>query len=275
MNLDSVVYGDVTLLDLIIVVLIFVITAFIGKAFSLVIRRSLKDKIAKEHVRSIVKVTYLILILIAVMLVLPILGVDPMGIVVAAGVIGLIIGLASQSVIGNLIAGLFLVIERPLKIGDQVDVEGTKGYVEDVRIMSTVIRTYDGIFVRIPNEKVFTTNISNLVTHVARRLEYTVGIRYRDDADKAVKIIRNVIEEHPITLVNPSQEIFVSELGNSSVDITVRFWIPSTEWYPVRRELLWRIKKTLEENGIKVPFPQREVWFKSELVTKGDVDSGP
>ncbi|UCE38269.1 MAG: mechanosensitive ion channel family protein [Thermoplasmata archaeon] len=265
MNLDIILFGNVTLLDLIVVVLILVIAMLIGKAISLNLRRSLKDKVKKEHLRSVTKMIYSIIILIAFILILPILGIDPSGLLVAAGFLGLIIGLASQSVIGNLVAGIFLVIERPMKVGDQVEVEGKMGYVEDVRIMSTIIRTYDGVFVRIPNEKVFTTNISNLVTHVARRLEYTVGIRYKDDADKAVIIIKGIIDKHPITLKNPEPMVFVKELGNSSVDIMVRFWVPSPEWYPVRRELLWKIKTTLEENGIFVPFPQREVWFKNEL----------
>ena len=80
--------------------------------------------------------------------------------------------------------------------------------------------------------------------------------------------IKDLIDQHPITLKNPEPFIFVKELANSSVDITVRFWVPSPEWYPVKRELLWRIKKTLEENDIFVPFPQREVWFKNELESK-------
>jgi small-conductance mechanosensitive channel len=267
-NLDIVIYGSITLLDLLVVILIFVVAFTIGKIISLNLRRALKEKINKDHQRSIGKVVYFILIIIAFMAVLPILGIDPSGLVIAAGFLGLVIGLASQSIIGNLIAGLFLVAERPLKVGDQVEVEGTMGYVEDVRIMSTVIRTYEGIFVRIPNETIFTSKISNLVAHPARRVEWVVGIRYRDDAEKAVGIIKDVINEHSFTLIRPKPEVFVKELGNSSVDIMVRVWVPSTEWYPVRQELLWKIKVTLEKNGIFVPFPQREVWFNSELMTK-------
>ena len=268
MNWDFVIFGDLTLLDLLLVFLILLAAMIIGKVFALNLRRSLKDKVKKEHQRSIIRITYLIIIIFALFLILPILGVDPSGLLVAAGFLGLVIGLASQSVIGNLVAGVFLVIEKPMKVGDQVEVEGKMGYVEDVKIMSTIIRTYDGVFVRIPNEKVFTTNISNLVAHAARRLEYTVGIRYRDDADKAVAVIKDIIDKHPLTLKNPEPMVYVKELGNSSVDIMVRFWVPSPEWYPVRRELLWKIKTTLEENDIFVPFPQREVWFKNELESK-------
>jgi small-conductance mechanosensitive channel len=267
-NLDTVLFGDITVFELLVVILVLVLSMLIGKAISLYIRRSLKDRVKKEHQRSIVRITYIIIMIFALFMILPILGIDPSGLVVAAGFLGLVIGLASQSVLGNLIAGIFLVIEKPMKIGDQVDVEGKMGYVEDVKIMSTIIRTYDGVYVRIPNEKVFTTNISNLVAHPARRLEYTVGIRYRDDADNAVAIIKNIINDYPITLKNPEPSVYVRELANSSVDIMVRFWVPSPEWYPVRRALLWKIKTTLEENDIKVPFPQREVWFNSELSTR-------
>jgi small conductance mechanosensitive channel len=83
-----------------------------------------------------------------------------------------------------------------------------------------------------------------------------------------VTIIKEIIDDYPITLKNPEPSVYVRELGNSSVDIMVRFWVPSPEWYPVRRALLWKIKTTLEDNNIKVPFPQREVWFNSELSTR-------
>lgn len=265
MNLDTVIFGDLTVFKLLVVIFVLVLSILIGKVISLYIRRSLKEKVKKEHQRSIMRIIYIIILIFALFLILPILGIDPSGLVVAAGFLGLVIGLASQSVLGNLISGIFLVIEKPLKIGDQVEVEGKMGYVEDVRIMSTIIRTYDGVYVRIPNEKVFTTNISNLVTHPVRRLEYNIGIRYKDDADKAVAIIKDIIDGYPITLINPEPTVYVRELGNSSVDIMVRFWVPSPEWYPVRRALLWKIKTTLENNDIFVPFPQREVWFKNEL----------
>ncbi len=268
MNLDTVLFGDLTVSKLLVIILVLILSMLIGKAISLYIRRSLKDRVKKEHQRSIVRITYIIIIIFALFLILPILGIDPSGLVVAAGFLGLVIGLASQSVLGNLIAGIFLVIEKPMKIGEQVEVEGKMGYVEDLRIMSTIIRTYDGVYVRIPNEKVFTTNISNLVAHPTRRLEYIVGIRYRDDADRAVTIINDIIDSYPISLKNPEPSVYVRELGDSSVDIMVRFWVPSPEWYPVRRALLWKIKTTLEENDIKVPFPQREVWFNSELSTR-------
>jgi len=211
------------------------------------------------------KVVYYGIIIIAVLAVLPTLGINPSGLLVAGGIAGIVIGIASQSVVSNLISGLFLIIERPMKIGQAVNIAGIAGVVEDIRIISTTLRTFEGLYVRIPNEKVFTTNITNYVEYVARRLEYIVGIRYSDDADKAIGIIQNLHEEHPLTLKSPTPDIFVDNLGDNAVNIIVRIWAPSTEWYGVKKELLWKIKRALEDEGIEIAFPQRTVWFANEL----------
>jgi small-conductance mechanosensitive channel len=175
-------------------------------------------------------------------------------------VAGLAIGFASQSIIGNLISGIFLFVERPIKIGNGVNIDGAVGIVEDIRFMSTTLRGYDGLYVRMPNQKVFTSKITNFVTHIARRLDYTVGIRYSDDADKAIKIIKDLINDYPLTLVNPEPMVFVDELGDNAMNIVVRAFAPTTEWFVVKMELLYRIKQALEKEGIEIAFPQRVIW---------------
>ncbi|HIE32398.1 MAG TPA: mechanosensitive ion channel family protein, partial [Methanosarcinales archaeon] len=202
--------------------------------------------------------------IIAVLSVLPSLGLQPSGLLVAGGIAGIVIGFASQSIVSNLISGLFLMAERPIKIGDNVIIDGISGIVEDIHTVSTIIRTYDGLYVRIPNEKVFTNNIINYVANVARRFEYVVGIRYSDDADQAIWIIKDLIKEQPFALKRPSSQVFVDNLGDNSVNILVRIWAPTTDWYDLKMKLLWMIKKTLEENGIEIAFPQRVVWFADE-----------
>jgi len=265
MNLDIVVYGDVTLFQLLKAALIILIAVLIAKGLAIHLRRSLKDKVEKHQLEDIVKVVWYGIIGIAVFTVLPILGVNPAGLLAAGGILGIAIGFASRSVVSNLISGLFLMIERPIKIGEAVNIGGTAGVVMDICIFSTTLRAFDGLYVRIPNEKVFTDKLTNYVANVARRFEYAVGIRYCDDADKAIGIINNLIEEHPLTLKNPAAQVFVDNLGDNSVDIIVRIWAPTTEWYGVKMELLWQIKNALENEGIQFPFPQRELWFNNEL----------
>lgn len=257
--------GSSLILKFLLVVVTIIGTVLIAKVATIYFRRSLKEKISKDHLDIILKVVYYSIIIIAIVFfVFPIIGVEPSGLLVAGGVVGLVIGFASQSIVGNLISGFFLMIERPIKVGNQVNIGGNSGWVEDISIISTIIRTYDGLYVRIPNEKVFTSSITNYVAHVARRFEYMVGIRYSDDADEAISIIKKLIESHPFTLKSPGPLVFVDNLGDNAVNITVKIWAPTTNWYGVKTEILWKIKKTLEENGIEIAFPQRVVWFAND-----------
>ncbi|NPV50055.1 MAG: mechanosensitive ion channel [Candidatus Methanofastidiosum sp.] len=236
----------------------------LAKGFSMVLRRYLRDKFDKDRLGILLKGSYYGIIILAVILALPILGINTSGLLVAGGVTGIVIGFASQSIVGNLISGLFIMAERPIKIGSQVEIDQVKGFVEDIGIMSTILRNYDGLYIRIPNEKVFTNNITNISANIARRIEYTIGIRYSDDADKAIKIISNLIEDHPFVLKRPTPDIYVDELGDNSVNIVVKAWAPVGQWYGTKKELLWKIKTDLEKEDIHVPFPQRVVWFANE-----------
>ena len=261
----TVLYSDVTLFNVIVAVVILVIAFSIAKVMSVYLRRSLKEKVAREHLDILLKVVSYSIIIIAALWTMTILGLNLSGLLVAGGIAGIVIGFASQSIVGNLISGIFLIIERPIRIGNQVSVEGVLGFVEDIKIISTVIRTYDGLYVRIPNQKVFTSSITNFVGNVARRFEYVVGIRYSDDADKAIDIIKGLVGDNPFALKNPSPLIFVDTLGDNAVNIAVKVWAPSSDWYGVKTELLWKIKKSLEQEGIEIAFPQRVLWFANEL----------
>jgi small-conductance mechanosensitive channel len=264
MIFNKVIYADVTVFNLIIALLIVLISIIVARGLSVYLRRILKDRITREQADLIIKVVYYSIIVVAVLSILPNIGVKPSGLLVAGGIAGIAIGFASQSIVGNLISGLFIFVERPIKIGNGVNIEGTVGIVEDIRIMSTTIRQYDGLYVRVPNQKVFTANITNFVAHVARRVEYMVGIRYSDDADKSIQIIKDLINEHPITLVNPEPTVYVDNLGDNAVNIRVLFWAPTSEWWNVKTELLWKIKQALEKEDIEIAFPQRVVWYGEE-----------
>jgi len=266
--LNSTIYGNFTIKDLLISIVTLFLAIVIAKIITVNLKRALKEKMTKEHLEILGKIVYYGIILIAVISVLHKLGITMTGLLVAGGVVGIAIGFAAKSVIGNFISGIFLMIERPIKIGDQVNIDNYSGFVEDIHILSTIIRTYDGLYVRIPNETVFTSAITNYVAHVARRFEYVIGIRYQDDAEKAIEIINKILDIHPFVLKNPAPQIFVENLGDSSVNIVVRIWAPTKVWYSVKTELLWKIKKELEANGIEIPFPQRVVWFANELKTK-------
>jgi small-conductance mechanosensitive channel len=271
--LGHIVYGNVTVWNILVFVTVVIISVLFAKIVRINLKKALSDRIPRNVLDVILKIVYYGIITIAVVSVLPQVGVNLSGLLVAGGIVGLTIGFASQSVVSNLVSGLFLMMERPIRIGDEIRIGDVMGFVEDIHVLSTIVRTYDGVYIRIPNEKVFTSNITNFVANVARRFEYVIGIRYSDDAQKATEIIKKVIEEHPFALRNPPPQIFVNELGDSSVNIVVRIWAPSAVWYSVRMELLWKIKVALEKEGIEIPFPQRVIWFADKH--EGGVKSEP
>ncbi|MEM0353361.1 MAG: mechanosensitive ion channel family protein [Archaeoglobaceae archaeon] len=263
-TVDLPLYGEVKVKDVLFAIVVVVIASVIAKFIVMSLRRSLADKMRKDQLELLVKAVYAVVIIFAFVSVTPALGINLTGLLVAGGIIGVAIGFASQRVISNFLSGLFLIAERPIRIGDQIVVDNISGIVEDMSIMSTIVRTYDGLYVRIPNERVFTSNITNPVANVARRFEYAIQISYRDDANKAIEIIRNVVERHPFALKIPPPQVFVDSLGDSGVNIIARIWAPSSVWYEVKMSLLWEIKVELEKNGIEIPFPQRVVWFGKE-----------
>ncbi len=262
------VLKGITVIDIFTFILIILIAMIIAKIVKINVRRILKEKIPKATLNTIEKIVYYGIVSIGFLVALPYIGFSLSGLLVAGGIAGIVIGFASQTVVSNLISGLFLLIEKPIKIGDGISIGDVSGVVKDIRILSTTIRTWDGIYVRIPNEKVFSSNIYNYVAHVARRFEYKIGIRYSDDADKAIEIIKNLLDEHPLILKEPAPQIFVEELGDSSVNLSVRIWAPSNVWFSVKTEMLWKIKVTLEKNGIEIPFPQRVIWMAGKNVER-------
>ncbi|MBN1551321.1 mechanosensitive ion channel family protein [bacterium] len=262
--LDQIVYGHVTILDIILSVVILFAGFGIAKLLSIYLRRILKDKVSEDHLQVIIKTVHYSVIIAAIIIIMPLLGMKISGILVAGGVAGIVIGFASQNIVSNLISGIFLMIERPIKIGNAVNIDGSAGIVEDIHILSTIIRTYDGLYVRIPNIKVFTTTLINYVANIARRIDYIIGIRYSDDAEKAVAVIKEVLTNNPFVLLNPAPIVFVESLGDNAVNIAIRFWAPASIWYDVKMELLWRLKISLEAENIQVPFPQRVIWHGRE-----------
>ncbi|WP_456368607.1 mechanosensitive ion channel family protein [Geoglobus sp.] len=263
--LDLTLYGEVTLYDFTVAFFVMFFAVLIARFATSNLRRALSEKLKKDQLEILLKVVNLAILLVAFLSISPMLGINLSGLLVAGGITGIVIGFASQSVVANLISGLFLLWEKPIKLGDQINVDGIAGFVEDINIISTVVRTYDGLYVRIPNEKLFTSKITNYVANVARRFEYTIGIRYSDDADRAVEIVKRVVEDEPFVLKNPAPVVFVDSLGDSAVNLVVKVWAPVSVWYDVKMALLNRIKVELERNGIEIPFPQRVVWFASDL----------
>lgn len=260
--LNEVVFGEVRVADLIVFFVIIVASIIVARIVGAYIKKSLTDRVKKDELEKLIRIAQVIIVLFGIFISLPSFKVDFAELLLIGGTAGIIIGFASQRLVTNVGSGIFLIVERPVSIGDTVKIGETAGTIEDIRILSTTIKTYEGIFVRIPNETVFNSEITNYVANVARRFEYRIGIRYSDDAEKAIRVINELLDAHPFVLKNPPPSVYVDELGDNAVIIMVRIWAPSREWWAVRTEMLLKIKTTLEREGMSIPFPQRTLWIK-------------
>ena len=265
---DSLVYGQLTVGNIILFILFLVITFTLARVISGLIRRTLAGKTEAKTIDLTVKSIRTIIYAVGIIVACTQLKIDLSGLLVAGGVVGVAVGFASQNTLSNLVAGILLMFERPVNVGDSIIVNGTEGYVEGIGLLSTRVRTYSGLYVRIPNDSLFTSEITNLVSNVARRFDYNISIRYSDDAKKAIKAAKRVIEEHPYALKNPAPSVYVDSLGAHGIELKVRIWSPSGFWWDARTELLWTIFKALRQEDIDVPFDQLTVWFGEEDAAK-------
>jgi len=242
---------------------IAIATAILVTILRFTMRRKIKYRLP-EHIYKIIEniVTYTI-VFVAALAILSYLGIDLSGLLIASGFAGLVIGIASQQAVSNLVSGLFLMLERPLSVGDYANVANIDGVVQDISIISTKIRTWDGPVVRIPNSKVFESIITNYRKSKVRRIELTIGISYESDVARALDVVSKMIEQHPYCLVNPAPQVFVDSYGDSAIILKIRCWAPTEVWFATRIELLNTIKQVLSEAGIEIPYPQRVVHIKT------------
>lgn len=245
---------------------------FAKKSKDYMIMRSSKQRLPEVQLKA--KLFYYTLVTLAFFIALNIAGLSGRlsTIIAAAGITGIVLGFSAQTVVANFISGIFMYFDKPLKIGDPVEVAGYSGVVHDIRILSTRIRTWDGLLVRIPNEKLFNSDIKNLQKYPARRVDIVVGIAYKEDAGRAIEVIKKTLDGMPYVLAEPEPMVFVDNLGDSSVNIAVRAWAPSEKWFDVRWQIVQKIKEALDREDIEIPFPQRVNWFAEELRVKVEKD---
>ena len=266
--LDSLIYGQLTVGNVVVFFLLLVATFVIARIISGILRRTLAGKTEAKTIDLTVKSVRTVIYVIGVIVACSQLKIDLSGLLVSGGVVGVAAGFASQNTLSNLVAGILLMFERPISIGDSIIVNETEGYVESIGLLSTRVRTYSGLYVRIPNDSLFTSEITNLVSNVARRFDFIINLKYTEDAKKAMKIAKRVIDNHPYALKNPSPFIYVDDIGNHGIELKIRIWSPSGFWWDARTELLWMIYKAFRQEDITVSYEQLTVWFGEEDAAK-------
>jgi small conductance mechanosensitive channel len=257
---------NIALKNIVFFLLVLVVGYFVSIAVSRYIKKLMKNanmsEILAEFARRIVKILLLIFVFAFAV---GFLGYDAFaGILGLSVVSGFILGFALQDILGNLASGFMIAITKPFKVGDFVDIAGTAGVIDSVGISITKLKTPDNKRVIIPNSKVYGNTMTNYTALDTRRVDLTVGISYTDDIGKAIKVAREVVSNHENVLADPEPVVAVSGLGDSSVDLMIRPWVKTSDYWPVLLGLNRGIKEAFDANNISIPFPQQDVHLFKE-----------
>ena len=178
----------------------------------------------------------------------------------AMGIFGVALGFASQTSVSNIISGIFLISERPIEIGDVVQIGSTVGSVLSVDLLSVKLRTFDNRYVRIPNEAIIKTEMVNITRFPIRRLDLEIGVAYKEDIRRVIAVLKDIASKNPYCLEEPEPVIFLNEFGNSSINIRFNIWFEKTDLINLRSSIMLAIKERFDAEGIEIPFPHISVY---------------
>jgi small conductance mechanosensitive channel len=223
-----------------------------GKAME---RRNI-DVTLRQFAHSVLGILLKIMLIISV---ISMVGIEMTSFVAILAAAGLAVGMALSGTLQNFAGGVIIVLFKPFKVGDFINAQGFTGTVREIQIFNTIIKTTDNVTVIVPNGPLSTNAVTNYSLEAQRRTEMVFGIGYGDDIDKARDIIKALIAADARILQDPEPFVAVTELADSSVNITVRLWAASSDLWGMRFDFIENVKKAFDREGISIPFPQRDV----------------
>ena len=234
---------------------------YAAKGIQRLVLRSLRrtEKIEETFAMTIAKVARYTAVVFVGVLVLSQFGVQTASIIAALGVAGIAIALAIQGTLSNIAAGTMLLILKPFRVGEYIDADGISGTIDELGLLTTQMRTSDGIYVMVPNNQLWNKAIKNYSRLPTRRLSLVVGISYDDDIEDALRVLQDLIGSDQRVLADPEPEVIVKELADSSVNISMRCWANSGDYWNLLCDLTKQSKQHLAAAGITIPFPQRDL----------------
>ncbi len=246
-------------------ILIFIIGKWIANKvsnlLSMLLEKNNVDVTLIGFLSNIIYYTLMIAVLIAVV---GQLGINTTSFLAVIGAAGLAVGLALKDSLSNFASGVMLILFRPFRVGDLISVSGATGKVEKITIFTTILNTPDNQRVIIPNANITSGVIQNITANPTRRVDLVMGISYGDNIATARKIMTDIVSADERILKDPAPTIAVSELGESSVNFVVRPWTKTENYWNVYFDLTEKIKIAFDNEGISIPFPQRDVHIYNE-----------
>jgi small conductance mechanosensitive channel len=246
-------------------VIIFIVGKWLAGVIARVVQRLLVRAEVDETLGTFAKrLVYILLLVFVIIAALNKLGIQTTSLVAILGAAGLAVGFALQGSLSNFAAGVMLILFKPFKVGDFVEVAGTLGAVEAIHIFNTVLSSPDNRRIIIPNGQITSDKITNFTAIDRRRIDLVFGISYDDDIRKAKDILQSIVAADGRVLKDPPPTIGVSELGDNSVNIVCRPWVKPAEYWDVYFDTLEKAKVQLEAAGLSIPYPQRDVHMYEE-----------
>ena len=259
--------GPGLIFNLILLTLIIYIFYKLSGVVRKVMQRALENsrvelsQLLKRMVISIVSNTVLV---IGILIAMSQIGVSLGPLLAGMGLVGFIVGFALQDTLSNFAAGLLILVYRPFDVDDVIEAGGVAGKVSKMSLVNTTFLTFDNQTIIVPNSKIWGDVIKNVTAQTMRRIDLVFGIAYSDDIDKAEKVMAEVVAAHPAVLDNPETVIRLHELGDSSVNFIVRPWVNRDDYWDTYWDLMRAMKIRFDEEGISIPFPQRDVHLYKE-----------
>lgn len=235
----------------------------LAKAASLAIQRMFGRHLTAHHVMLMRRLAFYLLLLLFSISALHELGFDLSVVLGAAGILSVAIGFASQTSASNLISGLFLIGERPFSVGDIIRVGETTGEVLSIDLLSVKLRTYDNLYVRLPNESLIKSEVTTLTKFPIRRVDLLIGVAYKEDINRVRDILITVAANNPMCLEEPKPLFIFLGFGESSIDLQFSLWTKTENFLTFKTSVLIEIKQAFDQNGIEIPFPHRTLYTGS------------
>ena len=252
--------------DLGIKVLVAILIFFVGRVLARAVSNTIKKVLRRHEVDKILEtfvsnLIYWVLMTVVVIASINQLGIQTTSLIAVLGAAGLAVGLALQGSLSNFAAGVLIVLFRPYRVGDFVEAAGIAGSVEQVQILTTILKTPDNKRIIVPNSEIMGSIITNYSANDTRRVDLVFGVSYSDDLDKVHAILRELVDADERILKDPACVIKVSELADSSVNFICRPWVSTSDYWEVYWDLTERVKKRFDQEGISIPFPQQDVYL--------------
>ena len=248
------------IMNIIFALIIFIVGKYVAKMATNIIKKMLAKSNVNETLQVFLgNVIYGLLLIVVVLAALNKLGVETTSFVAILGAVGLAVGLAFQSTLSNISAGVMIIIFRPFSIGDFIEAGGVAGVVEELNLFNTVFKTADNKVIIVANSNIIGGNITNYSLKETRRVDFVFGIGYDDDLKLAKETLQDIMNNDSRILKDPAPFVAVGELADSSVNFTVRVWVKSADYWAVHFDTIEEVKLTFDKKGISIPYPQMDV----------------